>query len=121
MDYTSRILNDIISEEIIKFKENVFSKSSTKISEKSEKRICTFILTSGKNKGTNCKSVIKDDDNELCSRHTIKTNSSNNIFFDEPRILKRIDFNGKNLMTDGESLYEESSDHEGIYVGKLTS
>jgi hypothetical protein len=96
-------------------------KTEYKISEKSEKRICSFILTSGKNKGKNCKSVVKNDDLELCSRHTKKTNISNTLCFDEPIILKRIELNGKILMTDGESLYEESSDHEGIYIGKLTS
>jgi hypothetical protein len=113
-------INDIIDIETSKFK-NILLGEKTK---KTVKLSCTFILTSGKNKGSVCVSVIKNDTvdenpRQLCSRHIKKAKSVETIDFDEPKILKMINLNGKILMTDGEFLYEETSDNEGVCVGKL--
>jgi hypothetical protein len=113
-------INDIIDIETSKFK-NILLGEKTK---KTVKLSCTFILTSGKNKGSVCVSVIKNDTldenpGQLCSRHIKKAKSVETIDFDEPKILKMINLNGKILLTDGEFLYEETSDNEGVCVGKL--
>lgn len=110
-------INDIIDIETSKFKNILLGEKTVKLS-------CSFILTSGKNKGSVCVSVIKNDTvdktpGQLCSRHKKKAKSIETIYFDEPKILKMINLNGKNLMTDGEFLYEETSDNEGVCVGKL--
>jgi hypothetical protein len=113
-------INDIIDIQTSKFKKILLGGGA----EKNVKLLCTFILTSGKNKGSSCVSVIKNDTIEenprqLCSRHKKKAKSVETIDFDEPKILKRINLNGKILMTDGNFLYEETSDNEGVYVGKM--
>ena len=111
-------INDIIDIQTSKFKQILLGNKTDKLS-------CSFILTSGKNKGSCCLSVIKNETVEenpgqLCSRHKKKSKTIEPIDFDEPKILKRIILNGKILMTDGEFLYEETSDNEGVNIGKLT-
>jgi hypothetical protein len=122
-------INDIIDIETSKFKNILLGKKTVKLS-------CTFILTSGKNKGSVCLSVIKNDNvdenpGQLCSRHLKKAKSVETIDFDEPKILKTLNgskkapsvFNSSRMtvvMTDGEYLYETSeSDNEAVCVGKL--
>jgi hypothetical protein len=90
-----------------------------KKNEKNQKKKCTFILTSGKNKGNSCLSNVKKDSNkDFCSRHSEKALSiaANIVDYEEPKVLRRIKLNGKELITDGEFLYE-TKDNEGVYVG----
>jgi hypothetical protein len=108
--YNKRVLTSI----------GVLGKKNEK-NEKNQKKKCTFILTSGKNKGNSCVSNVKKDSNkDFCSRHSEKAISiaANIVDYEEPKILRRIKLNGKDLITDGEFLYEEK-DNEGVYVGRV--
>ena len=88
---------------------------------KTEKSKCPFVLKSGKNKGDCCGKNVKDPE-EFCPKHTKKNTEP------EPetpltlpdQILERITIDGKTVLSDGSSIYQEI-DNNFVEIGKINN